>query len=153
MARRTLEPDFKAAFPQAAGKPLMVFDGTCVFCTAGARFAHRFDRRGAIAFAHAQAPLGVALYRHFGWDGRDYETNILIMDGKVYSKWATLGGLGRAMGGAWRLLSIVDAVPEAIGDRLYDLVARNRYRIFGRTETCAVPDARMRARMLDSAER
>lgn len=135
---------------EARDAPLIVFDGTCVFCTAGARFVHRFDRRRNVRFAHAQSPLGLALYRHFGWETESFRTNILIARGTVHTKWATIGAMGRAMGGAWRALCLFDLCPDVIGDRLYDLVARNRYRLFGRTESCDVPDEAMRARMVDT---
>lgn len=129
----------------------MVFDGQCVFCSTGARLVSRLDRKARVKFAHAQSGTGEKLYRHYGWDPFQFETNILIRDRHVYSKWASIGAIGRAMGGAWRLLSVFDLVPYIIGDWIYDLVARNRYRIFGRTEACAVGDGRMRKRMIDTA--
>ena len=148
MPRRPLPVDAPLP-PEARGAPLMIFDGTCVFCSAGARFVHRLDRRRNVRFAHAQSPLGLSLYRHFGWETENFRTNILIMDGTVHSKWATIGAMGRAMGGGWRAFSIFELIPDFIGDRLYDLVASNRYRLFGRTETCIIPDEAMRARMID----
>ena len=134
----------------AAG-PVMVFDGQCVFCSAGARFVHRFDRRAAIRFAHAQSGLGRELYDHYGWDPVNFETNIFIADGRIASKWATLAAMGKAMGGPWSVLRLCSLIPGLIGDPVYDWVAHNRYRIFGRTETCMVPDAAMHARMIDRA--
>ena len=131
--------------------PLMVFDGSCVFCSAGARTVNRLDRNGRIKFAHAQSAMGEALYRHYGWNPVDFETNMLIDGGVMHTKWATIGAMGRAIGGIWRLASLFDVVPDFLGDRLYDLVARNRYRIFGRTESCALGDARMQARLIDRA--
>lgn len=131
--------------------PVMVFDGQCVFCSTGARLVNRLDRAGTVRFAHAQSKTGQALYSHYSWSQGDFETNILI-DGKViYTKWATLGGFGRAIGGIWRLTSVFDLVPDFAGDWIYDLVARNRYRLFGRTEACAVGGPEMRARMIDTA--
>ncbi|MCC0030410.1 MAG: DUF393 domain-containing protein [Brucellaceae bacterium] len=102
MPRRPLPADAPLP-PEARGAPLMIFDGTCVFCSAGARFVHRLDRRRNVRFAHAQSPLGLSLYRHFGWETENFRTNILIMNGTVHSKWATIGAMGRAMGGVWRL--------------------------------------------------
>jgi predicted DCC family thiol-disulfide oxidoreductase YuxK len=133
-----------------AGQSLMVFDGTCVFCNGGARLVHRFDSRGNVRFAHAQSALASDLYRRLGWDERDFQTNILISDGIALTKWASIGGMARAMGGWWRVFSIFDLLPDVIGDPVYAFVARNRYRLFGRSETCIIPDGAMRARMLES---
>ena len=110
---------------------------------------NRIDSSGNIRFAHAQSQTGQALYRHYGWNPDEFETNILIDGGKVLTKWATLGGFGRAAGGIWRLASVFDLVPDFFGDAIYDLIARNRYRLFGRTDACMVGDPRMQARMID----
>jgi predicted DCC family thiol-disulfide oxidoreductase YuxK len=59
-------------------EPLIVFDGECVFCSGWVKFALKHDRQRRYRFLAAQTPLGAALYRHYGLDGRDYETNILI---------------------------------------------------------------------------
>ncbi|WP_165784295.1 thiol-disulfide oxidoreductase DCC family protein [Zhengella mangrovi] len=129
--------------------PIMVFDGVCVFCSSGARLVRRHDRRGVVRFAHAQSGLGGRLYRHYGWDPDRFETNLLLWDGRVHSKWATLAAMGRIMGGPWGLLRCCALVPDIIGDRVYDFIARNRYRVFGRTANCAIPDAAMKSRMID----
>ena len=131
--------------------PVMVFDGQCVFCSAGARFVHRFDKRAIIRFAHAQSPLGRRLYEHYGWNPVAFETNIFIAGGVVATKWATIAAMGTALGGVWSVLRICALVPDVIGDPVYDLVARNRYRIFGQTGSCMVPDAAMASRMVDTA--
>lgn len=139
-----------ALLPPLSG-PLMVFDGQCVFCSTGARLVCRLDRKARVRFAHAQSGSGEKLYRHYGWNPAEFETNILIDGEHVFTKWASIGAIGRAAGGVWRLLSVFDLVPDRIGDWIYDLVARNRYRIFGRTDACAVGDGRMRERMIDTA--
>ena len=72
------------AFPD--DKPIIVFDGLCVFCSASARFVLRFDRHARFRLLPAQSALGRALYVHYGLDPEDYESNILIADGKVWLK-------------------------------------------------------------------
>ena len=73
-------PDF------ADDRPLIVFDGECVFCSAWVQFALKHDKAERYRFLAAQTPLGEALYRHYGLDDRDYETNILIEDGRAFFK-------------------------------------------------------------------
>ncbi|SEH45259.1 Protein of unknown function, DUF393 [Rhizobium tibeticum] len=70
----------------ADDKPLIVFDGACVFCSAWVQFVLRHDKAKRYRFLAAQSPLGEALYRHYELNERDYETNILIEDGSAYFK-------------------------------------------------------------------
>lgn len=127
----------------------MVYDGHCIFCTTGAGFVHRFDKQNRTRFAQAQGKTGQRLYAHFGWNSRDFETNILLVDGIAHTKWASIAAFGRAMGGYWKMLNLFDLVPDSVGDPIYDFVARNRFRIFGRSKDCHVPSPEMRARMVE----
>lgn len=120
--------------------PLFIFDGKCVFCSEGARVVHRLDRRKRMRFAFAQSETAKALYRAHGYDPLDYETNLFVDADAIHTKWATIGVLGRAVGGPWRLLSLFDLVPRFVGDPIYDFVARNRFRIFGGKERCEIAD-------------
>ncbi|WP_421871787.1 thiol-disulfide oxidoreductase DCC family protein [Pararhizobium sp.] len=135
-------PDF------ADDHPILVFDGECIFCSGWVNFVLRYDRLGRYRFITAQSPLGQALYRHYGLDSRDYETNMLIADGIVHLK--SEGSLRLAAGLAfpWKLAGILRLIPKSIRDPLYEWIARNRYRIAGRRNTCLVPSPEHRARFL-----
>ncbi|MBP1870513.1 putative DCC family thiol-disulfide oxidoreductase YuxK [Ensifer adhaerens] len=129
-------------------RPVIVFDGECIFCSGWVRFMLRHDRQGRYRYLTAQSPLGRALYRHYGLDDRNYESNILIENGiarfKSDGSIRTLAGLGLP----WSLVNICRILPAALRDPLYDLVARNRYRIAGRRQTCMVPSAEERGRFI-----
>ena len=135
------------AFPD--DKPVIVFDGVCVLCTGFARFVARRDRRLQFRFTAAQSRLGTALFRHYGLDPVNYETNLLIADGRAFGKMDAFAGIMRRLGGIWRVGGLADRVPVPFGEACYDRIARNRYRLFGRRETCVVPDQTWRARLLD----
>jgi len=122
-------------------RPLIVFDGVCVLCSGFARFVLRHDRNEAFLFASAQSPLGQALYRHYGLDPDDFETNLVIDQGVANAKLGTVSVVGRRLGGVWRAAALADWVPEPLSGWLYDLIASNRYRLFGKRETCMVPPA------------
>jgi predicted DCC family thiol-disulfide oxidoreductase YuxK len=129
-------------------KPLFVFDGVCVLCSGGAGWLMRHDRRDLFRFASAQSPLGEALYRHYGLALDD--TYILIADGRAYGKSAGYLRMLDILGGVWGVAKVFYLVPAGLRDAVYDMVARNRYRWFGKVGYCAlIPDA-MRAKLLSS---
>lgn len=138
--------------PFADDKPVIVFDGVCVLCSSFARFVARHDRARVFRFTAAQSRLGQALFRHYGLDPVDFETNLLLAEGRAYGKLQAFAGIMRRLGGPWRLLALAGKVPPRLGDWLYDRIARNRYRLFGRTETCMMPDASWRDRVIDETK-
>lgn len=129
-------------------RPLFLFDGICVLCSSGASFLMRHDHADRVAFASAQSDLGAALYRHFNMPID--ESYLLIADGRGFTKSEGYFRLLRDLGGAWRLLAIGRVVPRVLRDWIYDVVARNRYRWFGKADYCTLLTPDQRARMLDS---
>ena len=95
------------------------------------------------------SPLGQALYRHFGLDPVNYETNLLLADGRDFAKLEAFTGIMRRLGLPWSLVRAADALPSLVSDRLYDAIARNRYRVFGRRDVCILPDASWRDRVIE----
>lgn len=132
----------------ADDKPLIVFDGVCVLCSGFARFVVNHDPGGRFRLTTAQSPLGQALYRHFDLDPLDFETNLLIADGRASTKLDAFAGIMDRLGGRWRLAKLARITPRPIGNWLYDRIARNRYQLFGRTETCMVPPSDWAERVL-----
>lgn len=128
--------------------PVIVFDGECIFCSGWVNFVLRHDRQGRYRFLTAQSPLGAALYRHYGLDSRNYETNILIEDGLAYLKSEGSLRMAAGLGFPWTLARVLRVIPRALRDPLYEIVASNRYRIAGRRNTCFVPTPQHRARFL-----
>lgn len=128
--------------------PVIVFDGHCAFCSAGMRLVVRLDRRKVFRLLPAQSPLGEALYRHYGLDPTDYESNILIENGIARFKADGSLRIAEALGWPWRLASLLRVLPRRWQDAIYGLVARNRLRIFGRTEVCYRPHAGWADRVL-----
>jgi predicted DCC family thiol-disulfide oxidoreductase YuxK len=125
------------AFPD--DRPILIFDGHCVLCSGFARFILRTDRQGRFRLMAAQSPIGVALYRHFGLDPTDYETNILIENGRAWFKSEGSIRIFERLGWPWSLVSVARVFPRGLRDWLYDIVARNRLRWFGVRPTCYVP--------------
>lgn len=100
------------------------------------------------AARRAVAPLGHALYIHYGLDPQDYETNVLIADGLAWFKSEGLIRMAEGLGLPWSLAAVFRVLPLALRDGLYATLARNRLRLFGKRETCFLPDARFADRFL-----
>ena len=119
-------------------RPIIIFDGYCVLCSGWANFVLRQDRAGTFRLLPAQSAFGHALYVHFGLDTKNYETNILLAD----VAWLKSEGsirMAEGLGFPWALVAVFRVLPLKLRDKLYDLVARNRFRLFGRRDTCYVP--------------
>ncbi|MBC6980474.1 DCC1-like thiol-disulfide oxidoreductase family protein [Caulobacter sp. 17J80-11] len=134
------------AFPD--DRPVIVFDGACVFCSGWAKTVLRHDRRRRYRLATAQSPLGQALYVHFGLEPQDYETNLLIEDGRAWTKSEGTIRMFEGLGAPWSAAVVMRVLPEPIRDALYEFVARNRFRLAGRREVCFVPQPGDRERVL-----
>lgn len=128
------------------GRPLFVFDGTCVMCSTGASWIMRHDNEGKIAFASAQGKLGQALYRHYGLALDD--TYLFLADGRAFGLSEGYFEVARRLGGIWRLAAVLRIVPRVIRDLVYRFVARNRYSWFGCAETCALLTPEQRERLI-----
>ena len=133
----------------AGDGPIVVFDGLCPLCSANARFILKRDRSRRFRLAAMQGEAGQALFRRFGIDPADPETLILVENGRALRDSAAILAIWSGLGGGWRVAAALGRlVPRALRDGLYRLVARNRYRWFGRREACWLPSPADRERLL-----
>lgn len=129
--------------------PITVMDGQCALCTAGARLIARFDRAGEFRICRKETGLGAALLRHYGLDADDPESWLYIVDGRAYTSLDGMIRAGARVGGAGWLLQPLRLMPRRLQDWAYRHIARNRYRVFGRMDICAIPDPALRARLME----
>ena len=127
---------------------ILFMDGECALCTAGARLIARFDRKGVFRICPVHAPLGQAAMRHHGIDPDDPESWLMLSEGRAYGSLDAVIRAGALVGGPGWALQPLRLLPRMARDWLYRLIARNRYRLFGRTDMCAVPDSALRARLM-----
>jgi predicted DCC family thiol-disulfide oxidoreductase YuxK len=127
---------------------VILYDGVCVFCSRWIRFIAARDTAQRFRFTAIQSAYGTRLAEAFGIDPNDPDTNAVIHGGVAYFKSdAALTVLSSLPGWGWaRSLRLV---PKPLRDAVYNLVARNRYRIFGKYDECFLPDAAMRARVME----
>jgi predicted DCC family thiol-disulfide oxidoreductase YuxK len=129
--------------------PTILFDGVCNLCNGSIQFILKRDPEARFRFASLQSESGRRLVAENGLDPDVLNSVILIEDGKVYRESAAALRIARHMSGAWKLLRVFVLIPRPIRDAAYRLIARNRYRWFGKSETCWLPTPELRARFLD----
>ena len=129
--------------------PVTVMDGECALCSGAARLVARFDKAHEFRICRTQTPLGEALLNHFGLAADDPESWLYIEDGRAYTSLDAVVRAGRRVGGAGLILQPLRLLPRRAQDWLYRRLARSRYRLFGRTEMCAVADPALRARLIE----
>ena len=126
---------------------VILYDGVCVFCSRWIRFIAARDKARRFRFTAIQSGYGTRLAQAFGIDPDDPDTNAVIHGGIAYMKSdGALTVLSCLPGWSWT--RVLFAVPKFIRDGVYNLIAKNRYRIFGKYDACIVPDAALRKRIL-----
>ncbi|AZO60406.1 DUF393 domain-containing protein [Mesorhizobium sp. M1A.F.Ca.IN.022.07.1.1] len=131
-----------------ARQPLLVFDGVCVFCSGFVQIVLKIDRNKRFRLATAQSPLGEALFREHGLPTEDYDSNLAIIDGAAFTKLDSFVAVMAALGWPWRAARLLLVLPRPLRDWLYDRIAKNRYALFGRKDSCEIPSAELRQRLI-----
>jgi predicted DCC family thiol-disulfide oxidoreductase YuxK len=135
---------------------LVLYDGVCGLCDRFVQFLLRIDRHDSLRFAALQGPIGTRILQDAGRTTNALSTVIVVADYETKAPRlldrsdAGLFAIASA-GGIYRAASAFRLVPRFIRDAGYDLIARWRYRLFGRFDACPVPNARTRAKFLDFA--
>ncbi len=127
---------------------IVLFDGVCNFCNASINFVIDRDKKGAFKFATLQSEIGQKLLVKFEKTTTDFDSVILIKNNQLFQKSDAALEIAKEMDGGWKLLYGFKIIPRFIRNFFYDLIAKNRYKIFGRTEACRIPTVELRERFL-----
>ncbi len=128
---------------------LLLFDGVCHLCDASVRFILRRDPTGKIKFAPIQSPFGSQLYTQHGLDPAAPNAMLFLTPTGAFQASDAALEIARTLGGLWQLALIFKPLPRALRDTVYYFIARNRYRWFGKDESCMMPTAELKERMLE----
>lgn len=147
---RDNDPDNAPSSPSGA---VIVFDGVCVLCNGWVRFLLRHDRRERYRFAAMQGDSGRALLVANGLDPDDPVSFLLVeydrgAAPRISTDTDAMRRVLMGLGGVWRIAGLSALLPRRVRDPLYRMVARNRYRWFGRHDACPVPDPTQAYRFL-----
>lgn len=139
----------------AENGPILFFDGVCTLCNASVDFIIRHDKKSAFRFASLQSEFAQNELKKAGFynetnvfSENSMNTVVLLADGNVFKKSDAALEIARRLGGFWSVFYFFKILPRPVRDFFYDLVARNRYRFFGKKETCRLPTSAERARFL-----
>ena len=128
---------------------VVLFDGVCNLCNGFVQFVLPRDPEGRYRFASLQSEVGRELLAEHDLPTDELESIVLIEDGESYVKSAAVIRIAAGLGGAYRLLSPFRHVPRPVRDRVYDFVADNRYRWFGKKDRCMMPSGDAESRFLE----
>ncbi|WP_309090697.1 thiol-disulfide oxidoreductase DCC family protein [Domibacillus sp.] len=127
---------------------IVLFDGDCNFCDASVQFIIQRDSKGYFNYASLQSDVGQKLLKEHNIP-KDLDSFVLVEDGQAYIKSTAALRVARRLDGAWKLLYALIAVPAPLRNLVYDYVAANRYKWFGKkSDHCMLPSPEVRQRFL-----
>ena len=127
---------------------ILLFDGVCNFCNFWVNIVLDRDKNGVIRFAPLQSEAGKALLRKGGFSEHDFDTFILT-DGEIFYTKSDAGlKVAGVLGFPYSMLKVFSFLPRPLRNGLYDIIAKNRYRFFGKKEACRIPTPGERERFL-----
>lgn len=127
---------------------VILFDGVCNFCNGTVNFLLRQDKKMRFRFAALQSEAGQALLAQYGLSKENLDTFILLDNGKVYRRSTAALRVGNNLPWYWQWTQVFRIVPPFIRDGVYNFIARNRYKWFGKKATCMLPTPGMQSRFL-----
>lgn len=134
--------------PPATHHPLLLFDGVCNLCNASVQWVIGHDPDGIFRFASLQSDIGKEVLQLYGLPVGELDTVVLVDEGKAFTRSDVPLRIFKKLGGWWRLAGAFSIVPKFVRDAVYDWIARNRYRWFGKKHECWLPTPELRARFL-----
>ena len=135
-------------------KPIVLYDGVCGLCNRLTQFLLKRDHHDRLRFASLQSDFAAAILNRHGADPKDLDTVYVVKDydapnEKLLARSDAILHLGQQIGGVWSVAVLGEVLPQVFRDWLYQQVALRRYRVFGKSESCMMPESKYRAKFLD----
>lgn len=128
---------------------IILFDGVCNLCESVVQFVIKHDKKDIFRFVSLQSELGIAIIKYAGFDKLKIDSVLLYEhDGTLYYKAEAVFKIAKYLGGQFKFLSIFSFIPHGISNLFYDYIARNRYKWFGKKESCMIPTAALQSKFL-----
>lgn len=130
-------------------KKIILFDGVCNLCDATVQFLIKHDKKDTLRFVALQSDLGQEIVRYIGIDTTKTDSIILYEPGRAYYYKAQAAlEIASEIGGVYSLLSVFKILPKGLSNVVYDYVAQNRYKWYGKKDACMLPTPEMKAKFL-----
>lgn len=129
--------------------PVILFDGVCNLCNAAVIFFIKRDKKNVFRFASLQSAFGQSVLQKFHLSANTFNSFILFKNGKVYTKSTAALLVAKELSGGWPLLSAFIIVPRFIRDDVYNFIAQNRYKWFGKKKECWIPSPALQSKFIE----
>jgi len=131
---------------EANGGPVLLYDGVCKFCNSSVKFILKHDKKGVFRYATLDSQFAIDALKN----DKPTDSGILLYKGKIYRESDVLPHVLLILGGFWKPLAwFILLFPRFIRDRVYRFIARNRYKWFGKYESCPIPKPEWKARFIN----
>jgi len=127
---------------------IILFDGVCNFCDSSVNFIIDKDSKNIFKFAALQSEKGQEILDYFKLPKDDFDSFVLIEDNKIYKKSSAALKIANKLGGIWKILYPLIIIPKPIRDFFYNLIAKNRYKLFGKKDACRIPTPQFKEKFL-----
>lgn len=130
-------------------KKIILFDGVCNLCNSAVQFVIKYDKKDVFRFVALQSELGQEILKYIGIDPKNIDSIILYEPGVAYYyKSAAAIQIAKNLGGFWHLGTFFRIIPTGISNQLYDYIAKNRYKWYGKKESCMLPTPELKSKFL-----
>lgn len=130
------------------GKIVVLFDGVCNLCNGAVQFIIKRDPSSTFSFASLQSDFGQSTLLKLGLDPTQLHSIIALEDGKYFERSDAALKIASRLAGLWPMMAVFRILPGFFRDWVYDLIAKNRYRMFGKRESCMIPTPEMKERFV-----
>lgn len=128
---------------------MLLFDGVCNLCNGFIQWMIKRDSSALFKFGPLQSPVSQALLEQAGWSGKFLDSFVYIRQGVAYDRSDAALRAISDLGGVYAIAKALLIFPKGLRDAVYGMIARNRYRMFGKAESCMIPTPELRARFID----
>jgi predicted DCC family thiol-disulfide oxidoreductase YuxK len=144
--------------PDPVTDSIVLYDGVCGLCNRGVQFLLKRDRHDRLRFASLQSDFAVALLERHGVNASDLDTVYVVVgheqaNESLLARADAVLDLMKEIGGVWHIVRLMGILPKWVRDRIYNFVARHRYQVFGKYDSCLLPEERYRHKFLDAEVR
>lgn len=132
------------------GKKIILFDGVCNLCNSAVQFIIKHDKKDVFRFVPLQSDLGQKITKHIGVDSSKIDSMIVYEPNiAYYYKAPAAFTIAKSIGGIYSVMNVFSILPKGISNSIYDYVARNRYKWFGKKESCMIPTPKLKSKFIE----
>ncbi|MEO8087934.1 MAG: thiol-disulfide oxidoreductase DCC family protein [Bacteroidota bacterium] len=128
---------------------IILFDGVCNLCNGFVQFVINNDKKGKFKFASLQSDAAQNILRPLNFPLDELKTIVLVENGRIYLRSRAVLRIAKQLDGIWKMAVVLYIFPSFISDSVYNLVSRNRYRVFGKKDSCMIPTPELKSRFVN----